>query len=186
MNLPNKPFKLFRLVLCLVIILGASSLFLTVEPVASESTESLLPMPEQEVLPVITLRARTPNIPMTPLHAKRQSVNLPKTVISDDIETSLSVLSAAAVSEPEEPEELIDEPEEPTPEPEPEPSSNNASSSEQNSNTSSNESTDDSSEDDSWQEEEQLPPPAVQSPKPSEGTYSDIEYLAAICQIEAG
>lgn len=192
MNLPNRPStKSIRTILCLAVILIASSLFLSIEPMASENSESLLPTLEQEEVTIVPLRARTPNIPVMPLHAKRQSVNRPRTVATADIETKLSHLSAEAEQNETTPVEPTEEPSvEPSEESTWEPEESESSWSEESDPGYYDEPSDNSSEDNSWEKDDEedsvLPPPSSSSSQPSAGTYSDVQYLAAICQIEAG
>ena len=182
----KRNFKLLRLIICLVVAVAASSMFLTVEPMASENgNPEAISVIQDEVVEAQTLRAYSTGLPVTPLRIALQPLNATQTVDEAAITQALSTLP-----EPEEKEEIeadenneavyeeddeiiYDEPtyeEESNIVEEPEVEVEEESSAPQ--------------EAPEVEEEENIEGslPEVSAP----GTYSDLDYLAAICQIEAG
>ncbi len=185
----KRNFKLFRLIICLLVAVAASSLFLTVEPMASENAnpEVVAAAQEDVVVEAQTLRAYSNGIPVTPLRFALQPLNATQTVDAAAVELALKSLPVEEEAEEEfeedseigyeediyeEESEVIyeedSEIEEDTFEPEVEEESSAPVKPEK--------------EPEVEEESKEESVPEVSAP----GSYSDLEYLAAICQIEAG
>ena len=189
----KRNFKLLRLVICLAVAMAVSSMLLTVEPMASENAnpQVMAAVQEDEVVEIQILRAYSSGIPVTPLRIALQPLNATQDADADTVQAALQTLSKtegagseAAVETSdetvyeevcdviceEEPEESYEESksvEETTPY-EPEAEENSSAPAE--------------SEVVAEKETEEESLPEASAP----GSYSDLEYLAAICQIEAG
>lgn len=186
----KRNFKLLRLIICLVVAVAASSLFLTVEPMASENVnpEVAAAVQEKVVVEAQTFRAYSKGLPVTPLHVALPFMDATQQVAANEIDTAL-----ASLPEVEEEEKVIvEETTEPTYE---EPVY------EEESDVYYEEDSDIYYEEEPELEEESSAPaqpeeePEVEEEENEEGslpevsapgTYSDLDYLAAICQIEAG
>lgn len=186
----KRNFKLLRLIICLVVAVAASSLFLTVEPMASENVnpEVAVAVQEKVVVEAQTFRAYSKGLPVTPLHVALPFMDATQQVAANEIDTAL-----ASLPEVEEEEKVIvEETTEPTYE---EPVY------EEESDVYYEEDSDIYYEEEPELEEESSAPaqpeeePEVEEEENEEGslpevsapgTYSDLDYLAAICQIEAG
>lgn len=186
----KRNFKLLRLIICLVVAVAASSLFLTVEPMASENVnpEVASAVQEKVVVEAQTFRAYSKGLPVTPLHVALPFMDATQQVAANEIDTAL-----ASLPEVEEEEKVIvEETTEPTYE---EPVY------EEESDVYYEEDSDIYYEEEPEVEEESSAPaqpeeePEVEEEENEEGslpevsapgTYSDLDYLAAICQIEAG
>ena len=186
----KRNFKLLRLIICLVVAVAASSLFLTVEPMASENVnpEVAAAVQEKVVVEAQTFRAYSKGLPVTPLHVALPFMDATQQVAINEIDTAL-----ASLPEVEEEEKVIvEETTEPTYE---EPVY------EEESDVYYEEDSDIYYEEEPEVEEESSAPaqpeeePEVEEEENEEGslpevsapgTYSDLDYLAAICQIEAG
>lgn len=186
----KRNFKLLRLIICLVVAVAASSLFLTVEPMASENVnpEVAAAVQEKVVVEAQTFRAYSKGLPVTPLHVALPFMDATQQVAINEIDTAL-----ASLPEVEEEEKVIvEETTEPTYE---EPVY------EEESDVYYEEDSDIYYEEEPEVEEESSSPaqpeeePEVEEEENEEGslpevsapgTYSDLDYLAAICQIEAG
>ena len=186
----KRNFKLLRLIICLVVAVAASSLFLTVEPMASENVnpEVAAAVQEKVVVEAQTFRAYSKGLPVTPLHVALPFMDATQQVAANEIDTAL-----ASLPEVEEEEKVIvEETTEPTYE---EPVY------EEESDVYYEEDSDIYYEEEPEVEEESSAPaqpeeePEVEEEENEEGslpevsapgTYSDLDYLAAICQIEAG
>ena len=186
----KRNFKLLRLIICLVVAVAASSLFLTVEPMASENVnpEVAAAVQEKVVVEAQTFRAYSKGLPVTPLHVALPFMDATQQVAANEIDTAL-----ASLPEVEEEEKVIvEETTEPTYE---EPVY------EEESDVYYEEDSDIYYEEEPEVEEESSSPaqpeeePEVEEEENEEGslpevsapgTYSDLDYLAAICQIEAG
>ncbi len=188
----KRNFKFFRLIICLLVAIAASSMFLTVEPMASENAnpEVVAAAQKDVVVEAQTLRAYSNGIPVTPLRLALQPLNVTQTVDATDIDFALKSLPVEEDAEKaedqieedsetvyeetiyEEESEVIYEEEfeivEDTFEPEVEEESSAPVKPEK--------------EPEVEEESKEELVPEVSAP----GTYSDLEYLAAICQIEAG
>lgn len=184
--------KLIRLIICFAVIIAASSMFLTIEPMASENSNAQafsLPAQEEAVIEVQALRACAAAAPVTPYRLALQPLSAVQSVDASDIEAVLAALPAEADTEGS----AIEDAE-------------------------TAEDTETASDADIWYEfdsdwdqdsemiYEEAPVeeiPAVSTPETSESnqesstpaetpasggsaSYSDLDYLAAICQIEAG
>ena len=191
----KRNFKLLRLVICLVVAVAASSMFLTIEPMASETAnpEVVAAAQEDVVVEAQTFRAYSKGLPVTPLHVALSFMDAAQDVDAAAIEKALASLPEEEPNEEEVEEETADSTyEEPVYE----------------------EDYDVYYEDDSYEEyeeesdvyyeepevEESAPAQPEEEPEVEEeeneegslpevsapGTYSDLDYLAAICQIEAG
>lgn len=184
----KRSFKVLRLFICLAVVITASSMFLTIEPMASENSEDLLPALEQEAeavpdLEVVPLRAQLLHTPAAAQHAADvQPEIVSMSVTGSQVDEALTELSEITAKLEEEDSETEEEPEVLTEE------------------TYADEETgrEDVDYEDSYKEapsytEPETPeivtPPAAPSapslPADANG-YSDLDYLAAICQIEAG
>ncbi len=186
----KRNFKLLRLIICLVVAVAASSLFLTVEPMASENVnpEVAAAVQDKVVVEAQTFRAYSKGLPVTPLHVALPFMDATQQVAVNEIDTAL-----ASLPEVEEEEKVIvEETTEPTYE---EPVY------EEESDVYYEEDSDIYYEEEPEVEEESSAPaqpeeePEVEEEENEEGslpevsapgTYSDLDYLAAICQIEAG
>lgn len=186
----KRNFKLLRLIICLVVAVAASSLFLTVEPMASENVnpEVAAAVQEKVVVEAQTFRAYSKGLPVTPLHVALPFMDATQQVAINEIDTAL-----ASLPEVEEEEKVIvEETTEPTYE---EPVY------EEESDVYYEEDSDIYYEEEPEVEEESSSPaqpeeePEVEEEENEDGslpevsapgTYSDLDYLAAICQIEAG
>ena len=195
----KRNFKFLRLIICLVVAVAVSSMFLTVEPMASENPnpEGIAVAVEEEVVTVQTFRAYSAGLPVSPLRIALQPLDMVQDVDAASVE-------AALVSLPESEEDATEE-----------------SAVEEDADSVSYENTD--SEDDFYEEDSEdisyeenskvneedsqetkvetsAPAQSEKEPEVKEeeneedsipevsapGSYSDLEYLAAICQIEAG
>lgn len=191
----KRNFKLLRLIICLAVAIAASSLFLTVEPMASENAnpEVVAAAQEEIVVEAQTHRAYSDGIPVPPLRVALQPLNSIQNITVADIDAALTTLpepEPAAeeidvtdeIIEPtyeeiyeedseviyeEESEEIYEE-EDSYIEEEPELEEESSAQPEE--------------EPEVEEENEEGSLPEVSAP----GTYSDLDYLAAICQIEAG
>ena len=176
--------KILRLIICLLVAAMASSLFLTVEPMASENANpDVVAAGQQADAEPEIFRAYSHGTPVTPLRLALQPLNVVQTADAADIETALASLPEV---EPEE--ELIDPIEEDI---EDEYYSDYEEDSyyeedfeyEEDSEVIEEESTYIPEEEPEVEEENNGEAiPEVSAP----GSYSDLDYLAAICQIEAG
>ncbi len=183
----KRNFKLLRLIICLMVAVAASSMFLTVEPMASENVNpDVAAAVHEDVVEAETFRAYSAGIPVTPLRIALQPLNVVQSADAAAIETALASLPEVQMEE-----ELTDSIEENT----------------------ENESSSDYEEDSFYEDdsdfeviEEETYTPEVEeessAPTPEDtednsaeesvpevstpGSYSDLDYLAAICQIEAG
>lgn len=186
----KRNLKLFRLIICLLVAVAASSMFLTVEPMASENANPEVVAAQEENYEVKTFRAYSNGIPVTPLRLALQPLNVVQTTDAAAIEAALASLPEV---EPEE--ELTDLTEEDI-ENEPFHDYEEESTYEEDSyyeedsevveeETYTPEVEEESSapaEEDTEDDSEEEYVPEVSAP----GSYSDLDYLAAICQIEAG
>ena len=190
----KRNFKLLRLIICLVVAVAASSMFLTIEPMASENANAEVPAAAQEdvVVEAQTFRAYSKGLPVTPLHVALPFMDATQTVDAAAVETALASLPEEEPKEEVEEETTESTYEEPV-----------------------YEEDDEYYEEDSYEEdyeedsdvyyeepevEESTPAQPEEEPEVEEeeneegslpevsapGTYSDLDYLAAICQIEAG
>ena len=176
--------KILRLIICLLVAAMASSMFLTVEPMASENANpDVVAAGQQADAEPEIFRAYSHGTPVTPLRLALQPLNVVQTADAADIETALASLPEV---EPEE--ELIDPIEEDI---EDEYYSDYEEDSyyeedfeyEEDSEVIEEESTYIPEEEPEVEEENNGEAiPEVSAP----GSYSDLDYLAAICQIEAG
>ncbi len=192
--------KLLRLIICLLVAVAASSMFLTVEPMASENGNPEVAVAAQEdIVEAQTFRAYSNGIPVTPLRVALQPLNAVQT-------TDAATIEAALASLPEvESEEDLTDPIEEDAENETSYEFEEDSYYEEDSDyeeSSSYEEDSDYEEDSKVIEEETTPEveEEEESSAPAEedsaeesvpevsapGSYSDLDYLAAICQIEAG
>ncbi len=177
--------KILRLIICLLVAGMASSMFLTVEPMASENAnpDVVAAGQQAEAEPEI-FRAYSHGTPVTPLRLALQPLNVVQTADAADIETALASLPEV---EPEE--ELIDPIEEDI---EDEYYSDYEEDSYYEEDFEYEEDSEVIEEEESTYIPEEEPEveeenngesiPEVSAP----GSYSDLDYLAAICQIEAG
>lgn len=200
----KRNFKLFRLIICLLVAVAASSMFLTVEPMASENVNpEVMIAAEEDVVEAQTLRAYSTGVPVTALRVALQPLDSTQTIDAAAIEAAI-----ASLPEEEPEEELIDVIEEEIYE-EPsydyeedfyyeesevieedeyyeEESEEYYEEIEEESDEYYEEEEEESSaepeEEPEVEENEEESVPEVSTP----GSYSDLEYLAAICQIEAG
>ena len=191
----KRNFKLLRLIICLVVAVAASSPFLTGEPMASENVnpEVAAAVQEKVVVEAQTFRAYSMGLPVTPLHVALPFMDATQTVDAAAVETAVASLPEEEPKEEVEEETTESTYEEPVYE---EPVY---------------EEDDEYYEEDSYEEdsdvyyeepevEESVPAQPEEEPEVEEeeneegslpevsapGTYSDLDYLAAICQIEAG
>lgn len=183
----KRNFKALRLLICLAVVIAASSMFLTIEPMASENSKELVPAPEQEAsLEVTPLRAHLQHSPVALEQGDFAMAAAVQAVEAEDIETSLAELPEQEVSE-ESAEAPADEAI-----PSEEESTEASVSEEDSASEESSEPSEESKEDSSYYEEPvqtEEPSPAPSAPAESSApsaSYSDLDYLAAICQIEAG
>ena len=179
----KRNLKLFRLIICLLVAVAASSMFLTVEPMASENANPEVVAAQEENYEVKTFRAYSNGIPVTPLRIALQPLNVTQAIDASTVEAALT--SLPEVETEEEPTDVIEEDiyEEPS-----------YDSYEEDYYEESEVIEDEEyyEEEDSYVEPEEEPEveeeieeelvPEVSAP----GSYSDLDYLAAICQIEAG
>lgn len=178
----KRNLKLFRLIICLLVAVAASSMFLTVEPMASENANPEVVAAQEENYEVKTFRAYSNGIPVTPLRIALQPLNATQAIDASTVEAALT--SLPEVETEEEPTDMIEEDiyEEPS-----------YDSYEEDYYEESEVIEDEEyyEEEDSYVEPEEEPEveeeieesvPEVSAP----GSYSDLDYLAAICQIEAG
>ena len=178
----KRNLKLFRLIICLLVAVAASSMFLTVEPMASENANPEVVAAQEENYEVKTFRAYSNGIPVTPLRIALQPLNATQAIDASTVEAALT--SLPEVETEEEPTDVIEEDiyEEPS-----------YDSYEEDYYEESEVIEDEEyyEEEDSYVEPEEEPEveeeieesvPEVSAP----GSYSDLDYLAAICQIEAG
>lgn len=179
----KRNLKLFRLIICLLVAVAASSMFLTVEPMASENANPEVVAAQEENYEVKTFRAYSNGIPVTPLRIALQPLNATQSIDASTVEAALT--SLPEVETEEEPTDVIEEDiyEEPS-----------YDSYEEDYYEESEVIEDEEyyEEEDSYVEPEEEPEveeeieeelvPEVSAP----GSYSDLDYLAAICQIEAG
>lgn len=193
----KRNFKLLRLIICLLVAVAASSMFLTVEPMASENGNPEVAVAAQEdIVEAQTFRAYSNGIPVTPLRVALQPLNAVQTTDAAAIEAALASLpeveSEEDLTDPieedaenetsyefeedsyyeedshyDEDSKVIEE--ETTPEVEEEEESSAPAE-------------EDSAEEDAEEDSAEESVPEVSAP----GSYSDLDYLAAICQIEAG
>ena len=177
--------KILRLIICLLVAAIASSLFLTVEPMASENANpDVVAAGQQADAEPEIFRAYSHGTPVTPLRLALQPLNVVQTADAADIETALASLPEV---EPEE--ELIDPIEEDI---EDEYYSDYEEDSYYEEDFEYEEDSEVIEEEESTYIPEEEPEveeenngeaiPEVSAP----GSYSDLDYLAAICQIEAG
>ena len=176
--------KILRLIICLLVAAMASSMFLTVEPMASENANpDVVAAGQQADAEPEIFRAYSHGTPVTPLRLALQPLDVVQTADAADIETALASLPEV---EPEE--ELIDPIEEDI---EDDYYSDYEEDSyyeedfeyEEDSEVIEEESTYIPEEEPEVEEENNGEAiPEVSAP----GSYSDLDYLAAICQIEAG
>ena len=177
--------KILRLIICLLVAAMASSLFLTVEPMASENANpAVVAAGQQADAEPEIFRAYSHGTPVTPLRLALQPLNVVQTANAADIETALASLPEV---EPEE--ELIDPIEEDI---EDEYYSDYEEDSYYEEDFEYEEDSEVIEEEESTYIPEEEPEveeenngeaiPEVSAP----GSYSDLDYLAAICQIEAG
>lgn len=179
----KRNFKLFRLIICLLVAVAASSMFLTVEPMASENANPEVVAAQEENYEVKTFRAYSNGIPVTPLRIALQPLNATQSIDASTVEAAFT--SLPEVETEEEPTDVIEEDiyEEPS-----------YDSYEEDYYKESEVIEDEEyyEEEDSYVEPEEEPEveeeieeelvPEVSAPS----SYSDLDYLAAICQIEAG
>ena len=203
----KRNFKLLRLIICLVVAVAASSLFLTVEPMASENAnpEVVAAAEEEVVVQAQTLRAYSNGIPVTPLRVALQPLNTIQDITTADIETALASLPEVETEEEKNTEET-----EETTDSEEIYEEDFEEIYEEDSDVTYEEDSEEIYEEDSTiieeesdieeepEVEESTPAQPEEEPEVEEeengalpevsapGTYSDLEYLAAICQIEAG
>lgn len=193
MTSKKRNFKLLRLTICLVVAVAASSMFLTIEPMASENANpKVVAAQEDEIVEPDLLRAYSSGIPVTPLRIALQPMDVAQEADPAAVDAALLSLpepEEAAEEEPaveEEPPEALEEdwidtsyeeelPEESLYEPEVD---ENSSASE----APVEEPVEDSTPATSVPEADA---PENSTPEIS-ANYSDLDYLAAICQIEAG
>ena len=177
--------KILRLIICLLVAAMASSMFLTVEPMASENANpDVVAAGQQADAEPEIFRAYSHGTPVTPLRLALQPLNVVQTADAADIETALASLPEV---EPEE--ELIDPIEEDI---EDEYYSDYEEDSYYEEDFEYEEDSEVIEEEESTYIPEEEPEveeenngeaiPEVSAP----GSYSDLDYLAAICQIEAG
>lgn len=182
----KQSFKFLRLIICLVIAIAASSMFFTVEPMASENANAPVMdiQQEEEAVEAHLLRAYSTGIPATPLRVALQPLNVAQTTDSAAIQAALDSLPETEEVEKETEEEVYEETieeaegeiyEEPIYEEE-----FDVVYEEESSETE----TEIEIEEEPEAEEENKEESAPEASAP--GTYSDLDYLAAICQIEAG
>jgi len=199
----KRNFKLFRLIICLLVAVAASSMFLTVEPMASENVNpEVMIAAEEDVVEAQTLRAYSTGVPVTALRVALQPLDSTQTIDAAAIEAAI-----ASLPEEEPEEELIDVIEEEIYE---EPSYDYEEDFyyEESEVIEEDEYYEEESEeyyeeieeesDEYYEEEEESSAEPEEEPEVEEneeesvpevstpGSYSDLEYLAAICQIEAG
>ena len=198
----KRNFKLLRLIICLIAAVAASSMFLTVEPMASENAnpEVVAASQEENVVQLQTHRAYSNGIPVTPLRIALQPMNMVQTITSSDIDTVLTSLieleEEKEIDEKAETEETTEttyeEIYEVIYEEESEVIYEEESEEVYIEEDSYIEEEPEAEEESSVQPEEE---PEVEEEENEEGSlpevsapgaYSDLEYLAAICQIEAG
>ena len=94
--------KLIQLIICFAVIIAASSMFLTIEPMASENSNAQafsLPAQEEAVIEVQALRACAAAAPVTPYRLALQPLSAVQSVDASDIETALAALPAEADTE---------------------------------------------------------------------------------------
>ena len=177
--------KILRLIICLLVAAMASSMFLTVEPMASENANpDVVAAGQQADAEPEIFRAYSHGTPVTPLRLALQPLDVVQTADAADIETALASLPEV---EPEE--ELIDPIEEDI---EDEYYSDYEEDSYYEEDFEYEEDSEVIEEEESTYIPEEEPEveeenngeaiPEVSAP----GSYSDLDYLAAICQIEAG
>ena len=177
--------KILRLIICLLVAAMASSMFLTVEPMASENANpDVVAAGQQADAEPEIFRAYSHGTPVTPLRLALQPLNVVQTADAAEIETALASLPEV---EPEE--ELIDPIEEDI---EDEYYSDYEEDSYYEEDFEYEEDSEVIEEEESTYIPEEEPEveeenngeaiPEVSAP----GSYSDLDYLAAICQIEAG
>ena len=195
----KRNFKLLRLIICLMVAVAASSMFLTVEPMASENVNPDVVAATQEdvVVEPQTFRAYSEGLPVTPLHVALPFMDATQTVDAVEVEKALTSLPE---EEPEE--EAEEEATEPTYE-EPvyeEPVYEEESDAYYEEDSYEEDSDIYYEEEPEVEEESSAPAQPEEEPEVEEeeneegslpevsapGTYSDLDYLAAICQIEAG
>ncbi len=180
--------KLFRLIICLLVAVAASSMFLTVEPMASENVNpDVVVAVQEEVYETQTFRAYSNGIPVTPLRLALQPLNAVQTADTAAIEEAIASLPEVANEE-----ELVDPIEEEIYEETYSDSEEDSYYEEESYEDIVYEEESEVTEDESIyipeeepeveEESEEELVPEVSAP----GTYSDLDYLAAICQIEAG
>lgn len=174
----KRNFKAFRLIICLAVVIAASSVFLNIEPMASESPAVLLAISEQNIEGDIHLmEASSDNAPLSTEKALCKPVSATHTIdaanitdASADLQSDISEEDAWAPAQP--PHEASSDDsyyeEEIIPEV--------IQDSEQ----------DSYYEEPSYEENSSIHSATSPTGQPVEGEYSDLDLLAAICQIEAG
>ena len=207
----KRTFKVLRLILCLAVMISASSVFFTVEPMASENEDSQVFVTETDApVQAKIMKARSPYSPVQPHHLTLTTLDVSQSVTADEIAAALAALPAEEEVIEEEPieevmEEEIDTTEEYSDEIEEydyeeseidyEESYEEESYYEEESEESMTEDSyyeeestyeEESSSEESEEESEVVEESTPESSMPAAGTYSDLDYLAAICQIEAG
>lgn len=210
----KRNFKLLRLIICLLVAVAASSMFLTVEPMASENAnpEVVAAAEEEVVVQVQTHRAYSAGIPATPLRIALQPLESVQNINAADIDAALAALPEVETEEEKDAEE-VEETIEPSHEEVDEEIYEETLYAED-SEVIYEEDSEELYEEDSTvieedsdieeepevEEEEESSAPAQPEEEPeveeeengslpevsAPGTYSDLDYLAAICQIEAG
>ncbi len=212
----KRNFKHLRLIICLIVAVAASSLFFTVEPMASENAnpEVVAAAQEEVVIEAETLRAYSTGVPVTPLRIALQPLNVVQDVDAADVDTALQSLPAEEEENEEELETIEEDSEviyeeesevvyeeeseviyEEESDAEPEVEEESSVVEEEPEEPKKEESKKEESKKEEPKKEEVKEEPKVEEKENEEesvpevsapGTYSDIEYLAAICQIEAG
>ena len=176
----KRAFKAFRLILCLAVIVSVSSLFFTVEPMASENSDSQPLMAEEHVIvtPQV-MRARPLYTPVMAHHLALSPMDVSQTVCEADITTALANLEEEPQSVPDTV-EIAAEPAE----------SEIEITYEEESWADSWAYEEEEEEEDSYilppAEKEESSASSEESSSSAAGSYSELDYLAAICQIEAG
>lgn len=176
----KRNFKAFRFIICLAVVIAASSVFLNIEPMASESPAALLALTEQNTEGDIQLmEASSANAPLStekalckPLSATHSVDSANITDASTNLQSDLSEDDTCAPANP----------------PQEAPAANDSSSEEQITPDVPQASEENSSyyEEPSYEENSSIHSAAPAAGQPVEGEYSDLDLLAAICQIEAG
>ena len=103
----KRNLKLFRLIICLLVAVAASSMFLTVEPMASENANPEVVAAQEENYEVKTFRAYSNGIPVTPLRIALQPLNATQAIDAATVEAALT--SLPEVETEEEPTDVIEE-----------------------------------------------------------------------------